>query len=155
MVKSDPWKDIESECIKANGCETGGILIGYYTDERTTAVVTEATAPPKDSSYGRNWFRRGVAGLKALLVGRWNSLGQRTFYIGEWHFHPSVNVEPSKDDYKQMRDISNSLNYHCNEPIMLIFGQDVGDNRPARAFVFPRGKRPYEYHRLSTTKNQA
>jgi integrative and conjugative element protein (TIGR02256 family) len=152
VVKHDPWEVIESQCVSANGNETGGILIGYYTDDRTTAVITEATAPPKDSRQGRSWFLRGVAGLKSLLVSRWRNFGQRTFYVGEWHFHPSIDVEPSDHDYKQMQEISYSLNYQCNEPIMLIIGQDTSGIRAVRAFVFPRGKKPYEYQRLFTTK---
>lgn len=152
-ILHDPWKYIESECSKADGRETGGILIGYYSDDRTTATVTEATAPPKDSSYGHNWFQRGVAGLKSLLARRWKNTGRRTFYIGEWHFHPIEKVVPSKDDYKQMQDISNSTNYHCNEPIMLIIGEDIIGTRPVRAFVFPHGKQPHEYHQSQWVDN--
>ena len=143
-------KYIESECSNTNGRETGGILIGYYSDDRTTAIVTEATAPPQDSNYGHNWFQRGVVGLISLLARRWKNTSRRTFYIGEWHFHPNEKVVPSMSDYKQMQDISNSANYHCNEPIMLVIGDNINGTRPLRAFVFPRGKESCEYHRLPT-----
>lgn len=148
IIMDDPWKYLESECSKVNGSETGGVLIGYYTDDRTTAIITEATPPPKDSSYGHNWFRRGVMGLKSLLISRWKTSGQRTYYIGEWHFHPTEIISPSKDDFIQMQEISNSSNYHCNEPIMIIIGQSDMGKVPARAFVFPRGKQPYEYQEV-------
>ena len=149
-ILPDPWKFIESECEKANSHETGGILIGYYSEDRTTALVTEATSPPKDSLQGHNWFQRGVAGLKMLLAHRWINTSRRTYYIGEWHFHPTVEIVPSDDDYKQMRDISISTNYHCSEPIMLIIGEGIGGKRPARVFIFPRGKKSFEYHRVAT-----
>ncbi len=149
-ILQDPREFIESECVKANRRETGGILVGYYSEDRTSAIVTEATSPPKDSLQGQNWFQRGVAGLKMLLAHRWTNTSRRTYYIGEWHFHPTVEIVPSGDDYKQMRDISISTNYHCSEPIMLIIGEDIGGIRPARVFSFPRGKKPFEYHRVET-----
>lgn len=149
-ILHDPWKFLESECVKANSRETGGVLIGYYSEDRTTAVVTEATSPPKDSLQGHNWFQRGVAGLKTLLAHRWKNTSRRTYYIGEWHFHPTVEVVPSNYDYKQMQDISNSTNYHCSEPIMLIVGENINGIRPVRVFIFPSGKTPLEYHRLVT-----
>jgi len=145
-INSDVWNFLESECSKANGRETGGILIGYYSDDRSTAMVTEATAPPIDSSYGYNWFQRGISGLKSLLIGHWKNSSRKIFYIGEWHYHPARMVVPSDEDYKQMREISNSENYQCKEPIMLIIGNRINDTRQIRAFVFPRGRKPSEYH---------
>lgn len=148
-----PRTFIELECSEANTRETGGILIGYYSEDRTTAIVTEATSAPRDSLRGNTWFQRGVAGLKTLLAYRWKNTNRRTYYIGEWHFHPTTEIVPSDDDFKQMHDISTSTNYHCSEPIMLIVGKNVDDKRPVRVFVFPSGKKQYEYHRI-TTKNK-
>jgi hypothetical protein len=33
VIKSSPWKSIERECLRASNTETGGIIVGYYTDD--------------------------------------------------------------------------------------------------------------------------
>lgn len=133
------WENILQTCKKAANKETGGILIGYYTDDLTTAVVTESTPPPKDSKSDYTWFYRGIDGLKRLLIRRWKE-PRRCYYLGEWHYHPAKKVKPSHDDINQMVRISSEENYNCREPIMLVVGHDYGETRQIKAFVFPRGK---------------
>lgn len=148
LMEPEPWRRIEQEATQAQNWETGGVLIGYYTDDASTAVVTEASTAPRDSERGRNWFRRGAAGLRDLLVLRWAE-NRRTYYIGEWHYHPASHVAPSMNDLAQMRDISLDPKYHCREPIMVILGQDSGGERPVRAFVFPRADAQREFKKAS------
>jgi integrative and conjugative element protein (TIGR02256 family) len=144
-ITPNAWQSLEAECSKAYEMETGGILIGYYSDDRLTAVITEATSPPKDSTFGNYWFVRGVAGLKTLLTRRWKNVVHRTYYLGEWHYHPADHVTPSDDDFRQMVVIGKSANYQCREPIMLIIGQKYNEMRPIRAYVYPYGRQSYEY----------
>lgn len=150
-INSDVLNFLEFECSKVNGRETGGILLGYYSDDSSTAIITEATIPPRDSSCGYNWFQRGIAGLKSLLIHRWKNSSRRIFYIGEWHFHPAQMVIPSSEDYKQMQEISNSENYQCKEPIMLIIGNRINSTRHIRVFVFPCGGITREYYPTEST----
>lgn len=137
-IEPRAWTTILQLCSRAGQEETGGILIGYYTNDQTTAVVTEATPPPKDSLFGPTWFHRGIAGIRRLLSVLWEK-SDRRYYLGEWHYHPSQNVEPSSTDIEQMVRISEDPSYHCHKPIMLILGQGKGGRRSANAFVFPRG----------------
>jgi len=148
-ISLDALRFLEIECTKADGREIGGILIGYYSEDHSTAIITEASSPPKDSTFGYNWFRRGIAGLRSLLACRWQNAGRRTYYVGEWHYHPTVQVMPSGDDFRQMREISCSSNYQSKEPIMLIIGQKHKGTRQLRAFVFPHGSQPFEFARFS------
>ena len=139
------WQQIARECDRSGAIETGGILVGHYTKNASTAIVTEALPAPTDSARGRSWFHRGVVGLRRLLANRWKSK-IRTHYIGEWHYHPSSNVAPSRDDLAQMYCINADPRFHCREPVMLIFGQPRDhDERPVRAFIFPHGERYIEF----------
>ena len=131
-------------CDEAGASETGGILIGRYSDDLSLAIVREATAPPSDSRRGRSWFVRGVNGLRELLGKKWRAK-ERIHYVGEWHFHPVGCVEPSGDDYKQMREISLSKQYDCKEPLLLIFGTGrEQEQRSFRAFVGAANSMPLE-----------
>ena len=138
-------KFIDEECQNAMNKETGGILIGYYTNNQSTAIVTEASSPPLDSLSGFTWFHRGEEGLKKILFQRWHNMNKRTYYIGEWHYHPVIQISPSNEDFKQMIKISGSRRYQCKDPIMMIFGKNNNGNRKIRAFVFPNSKQPYEF----------
>ena len=143
IIEKSPWETIRAECAKSINQETGGILIGYYSNNNQTAIVCEATPPPNDSQKGRNWFWRGVTGLRSLLLDRWNE-NRKTYYIGEWHYHPAQVIEPSTTDLKQMIGISKSKRYYCSEPILIIIGRGSKAETPARAFVFPNGQERLE-----------
>lgn len=118
--------------------ETGGVLIGYYSDDHTTAIVTEVTPPPRDSEHGFDTFVRGVDGLSDIFVDRWNSV-PRTFYLGEWHSHPKA-VGPSFRDILQMKEC---VSERCKVPIMVLHRPDK-----IQCFVF-RDSRLVEIERKS------
>ena len=146
-IDADLMKEIDQLCSTAGNVETGGILIGQYTTDRTTALVLEATPPPIDSVRGHSWFVRGLSGLRELLHRRWHSKTPM-YYVGEWHFHPTATVEPSSVDLDQMARIAYAHEYSCKEPVLLILGQPEGECgiRPVRAFVFPEGESAMELH---------
>lgn len=129
-------------CREAGSRETGGILLGIYSEPHDMAVVTEVSGPPPDSARGRTWFRRGVQGLQDRINVLWKD--KRHFYLGEWHFHPGAAPNPSPDDIAQMREIAASPRYTCPEPDLLIIGGDPLGGWVPRAFVFPRGTPPVE-----------
>lgn len=124
------------ECERAKSRETGGILIGVYSDTRDRAIVERVTGPTRDSQSGPNWFYRGVMGLQRLLDQLW-SRGDG-YYLGEWHFHPQAAPDPSGIDHRSMRGISRSDLYNCPEPVLLIIGGDPRGVWRASALVFPR-----------------
>jgi hypothetical protein len=130
--------EIDRYCGKIRVRETGGILSGYYSDDDHNAFVTEASPPPKDSISGFCWFYRGVDGLKKLLQIKWDNPVLRTYYVGDWHYHPSLKVTPSDQDLKQMASISKAKNYRCTTPIMVIVGMKHKRTRKLRVLVFPK-----------------
>jgi pyridoxal/pyridoxine/pyridoxamine kinase len=60
IVLEEEQLKVMVECIaKAARKETGGILIGYYSSDFQSAIITEVTSAPQDSSSGPCWFSRG------------------------------------------------------------------------------------------------
>jgi integrative and conjugative element protein (TIGR02256 family) len=138
-VKPPAAGEILAACGTAKSIETGGVLVGFYSLDRSTAVVTEASRSPSDSSRGRTWFQRGVRGLRSWLDSAWNRSG--THYLGEWHFHPGGAPSASDTDSKQMQAIAEDEGYRCPEPLLLIVGGSPG--APSfGAYIFRRGARP-------------
>ena len=137
-------RELDRLCEAAGRSETGGILIGRYSDDCNVAIVLEATPPPIDSQRGRSWFVRGVSGLRELLGRKWRAR-ERAHYLGEWHFHPVGHIQPSSDDFSQMSKIARTSEYDCKEPLLIILGTSrQGDMRALRAYVCPLAGRPLE-----------
>lgn len=137
---------LDRYCCDACSVETGGILIGRYSDDLAVAIVREATPPPTDSKRGRSWFVRGVSGLRQMLGNRWQAK-ERTFYVGEWHFHPANHVEPSANDFAQMIEIGRAREYDCKEPLLLILCASKHEGqRIFRAFVCQAEGALMEFH---------
>jgi integrative and conjugative element protein (TIGR02256 family) len=145
-LQASVLETLDRYCRDAATVETGGILIGRHSDDLAIAIVHEATPPPTDSKQGRSRFMRGVNGLSEMLGKRWNAK-ERTFYLGEWHFHPANHVEPSCDDFAQMIEIGRTQDYDCKEPLLLILGASKHKGqRIFRAFVCPFNDSPRELY---------
>lgn len=116
--------------------ETGGILIGQYSVDHQTALITRAEPPPTDSRAGPTWFERGVTGVKEILHRMWRA-PQQTFYLGEWHFHPFAHAGASGTDDHTMKCVDLRHGFACHEPILLILGGDPAASYHVNAYVFP------------------
>lgn len=147
-IESRAWNKMVDDCNKAGTRETGGILIGQYSNDKSTALITEVSSRPKDSISSSATFQRGAFGLKELLAARWT---EGLYYIGEWHFHPGGSPEPSRPDTYAMRSIAANSNYSCPEPILLIVGGHPPKRVTLSVTVFPNEKpsiRLSSYNRL-------
>jgi hypothetical protein len=121
----------------ARAKETGGILVGRYNDAFDRADVLTISPPPRDSRAGWCHFECGSDGLEAWLLKLWRA-PTRTYYLGEWHFHPYASALASSNDQEQMRAIAADARFACPEPVLLILGGDPHGTWEARAYVFTR-----------------
>lgn len=134
-IESAKLADILESCRISAPEETGGILVGFYTNTLDCGVVTDISERPPDSSSGRDWFMRGTVGLQGWLDRLWRRR-KRRYYLGEWHFHPGGTAEPSSMDTEQMTKISRSVSYKCPEPMLLLVGGSGDDCSDVRVYVF-------------------
>ncbi len=132
LVGEDVVRMIARCCSDAYPLETGGILLGRYSDNHDMAVVLKASFPPTDSGSGKNWFLRGVTGLQQLIDKLWKS---NNFYLGEWHYHPDGAPVVSQDDIAAISKIATDPQYKCPEPILLIIGGGRKREWEARGYV--------------------
>ena len=118
-VSSQIIMHVRKICSKSCFLETGGLLIGHYTDDLKWAVITEATTPPSGSKRTPTSFVRNGDAALFHLDRAWK---KKAYYLGEWHFHPNSSSNPSTTDKNTIRMLANSKNLHCLEPIMYIIG---------------------------------
>ena len=133
VIEDTSLESLHQLCAASAPLETGGILIGSYDEQGTTATVTRVKGPAADSEREHARFRRGTLGLQSLLERLWK---RKEHYLGEWHFHPGGLPNPSSVDVRQMESIAEDQDACCPEPLLLVIGRD----RSMTLHVFPRGE---------------
>ncbi len=58
-ISKDSINRVVHHCQNASPNETGGILVGYYSDDLRCAIVTDITGPPVDSVLKSCFFIEG------------------------------------------------------------------------------------------------
>jgi [CysO sulfur-carrier protein]-S-L-cysteine hydrolase len=97
--------------------ESGGFLVGYYSQDFMTLHITDFVLPQqqKSSSF---LFERSIIGIKEIF----NKLfvTKKYYYIGEWHTHPNGSSMYSQTDLKAMIEIATCETVNITNPILLI-----------------------------------
>jgi proteasome lid subunit RPN8/RPN11 len=107
-------------CKKSGNLETGGVLIGRYSTNKTTCTVDKFLGPTEDSLQKAYTFESGIKGLKDIFSTFWK---KKKYFIGDWHFHPGSSPVPSNQDYAQLREIACNTEFRCKCPVMIIIGE--------------------------------
>lgn len=150
-VLVDAFEFMKNEVIKSDKIETGGILIGFK-GKNNFIYVLRATGPGPKAKRLVNRFERDIEFCQNILNEEHEMFGDKGIYIGEWHYHPNVSNKPSNIDLMSLSEISEAENYLVNEPIMLIFSNDLR----VSATVHPMGKKYYftEYELIEGNRDE-
>lgn len=132
VLRKHALKTILDECLKSGRNETGGVLVGYYSDELDQAIVTQVSTKPHDSKSSGFTFVRGIEGLLNFFKNIWP---YRRYYLGEWHFHPFAEPNPSGSDFEAIKEIKANPNYDCKIPLLLILGGNPSKEYQIRSFA--------------------
>lgn len=133
-LSTEVLSTIANLCSGSLNQETGGILVGRYTEDCRCAEITAVSDLPDDSDCGRAWLHRGIRGLGSWLQKHWKR--RREYYLGEWHYHPFGSVTPSQTDQVAMRRVACSRTSSCPEPILVIIGANGQGQMVMSATVF-------------------
>jgi proteasome lid subunit RPN8/RPN11 len=123
-ISGAAYDDMLTAAQRADRHETGGILVGRYSEFGDRVTVAEATTAPADSQAFPAAFVRGVVGLSRRLRLAWK---RGLYYVGEWHYHPYASPQPSGRDIAQIIDFSRDGRYQCPHPILVIVGGNPRD----------------------------
>ena len=132
ILRKNALDIILDECLKSGKNETGGVLVGYYSDELDQAIVTQVSKKPNDSKSSGFTFVRGMEGLLNFFKKLWP---YRRYYLGEWHFHPFAKPTPSGNDFEAIKEIKKNPNYDCEVPLLLILGGNPNKEYQIRSFA--------------------
>lgn len=121
---------IKGMAIDAFPNETGGTLIGYYSDNRRIAHIRRALNVQVGGASGETWFYRPPDTIDDQLERVYKKSRGRLHYLGEWHTHPSASSMPSITDIRSLYKLANEPEVATDTPILFILGGDF-ERRPS------------------------
>ena len=93
-------ESIQRECRRYPDTETGGILVGFRSDDAAPdnngVIITPATGPGPESQMSSGHFVKDTPYLQRELEVLFQY--HRINYLGVWHKHPPSLAEPSSGD---------------------------------------------------------
>ena len=101
-----------------DGRETGGILLGF--DSNGALAITEAGGPGPGAVRTRRTFRRDLGHAQRLADLAWRRDGAQ--WVGEWHTHPSGDLEPSVLDLRSYQRHLHDPELNLHRFVALIVG---------------------------------
>lgn len=121
-------QDFMIEEIKLNSkIETGGVLAGYR-DNTNSIIIKNISGPGPDSIKKEAYFQKDIEYCQKFLDDLYIESGKKIVYIGEWHYHPSTNNNPSEMDIESMQEISLQKEYVVETPILIILSKNYDLN---------------------------
>lgn len=112
-------KGIQNEMRRVGAFETGGLIIGEYSTDNSTAIVEKIIYPPENHFYEPCNFELDPKYSNKIIDEEWKQ-GRR--WLGNWHSHPNNSANPSRIDDNVMFDYANSEKANLPEAISLIIG---------------------------------
>jgi len=108
--------------------ETGGLMLGYVSDNGD-AVVKHVIGPGPKAKHYRHRFAPDVEYQQSMLEAHHAATGGRETYLGDWHTHPDGVAALSRRDKKTLRNISSTPEAYVSRPLMAIAsgGPDAWD----------------------------
>lgn len=119
LIKESVIELIKSEVKKTkNNYETGGILLGHITENDLHINIATDAGP--NALKSRSSYIRDEKYAQSRINEEFIKSEGKNIYLGEWHSHPISSNVPSSIDVKSMKEISESLLYNTNKPVLLI-----------------------------------
>lgn len=98
--------------------EVGGWLLGYWSQDRGSVVVTHGTPPAaRGTALGITISGKGH---RRPFDEAWASSDGHVTFLGDWHTHPGGPAIPSQTDDRAMRQLAEDDDYGTPAPLIAI-----------------------------------
>lgn len=113
-------QEIIAETARTLPLETGGMLIGYWSDDTRDAVIVDTIAPGPAAIHARAAFVSDGEWQQQRLEEIYRHSGRIHTYLGDWHSHPHGEAAPSPRDRHTARVVAAEQHARAPHPITLI-----------------------------------
>lgn len=122
--------EMTAAAARAHPFETGGILIGVYSDDNPWIIIAAEIAT---TDRGRTHYRIPFGTTHAAVL-RARTMDHRLGYLGDWHSHPR-DVGPSPTDIASLALISMKRPRLPNPTLIVVRRTNHGYRLDARRIV--------------------
>lgn len=98
--------------------ETGGVLLGYTSDN--AVVVQRSTGPGPRAEHSSKGFAPDSTYHAEEMERGFSESNGTTYYLGDWHTHPGGSVRLSRKDQRTLVGIGDYALSFQPHPVMLI-----------------------------------
>jgi integrative and conjugative element protein (TIGR02256 family) len=100
--------------------ETGGALVGYWSNA-ATAVVTQFVGPGPASDHRRYSYQHDHVWEASQIARYYHQSGRSQVYVGDWHTHPDASSgDLSGTDRHAIRRVIKSREARAAHPMMMV-----------------------------------
>jgi integrative and conjugative element protein (TIGR02256 family) len=104
--------------VPARSYEVGGWLLGYWTEDGSSMLVTHATPPAsRGTPYGVHISGRGH---RPRFEQAWKASGGLVTFLGDWHTHPGSPPYPSTRDEATLVKLATNVEFGTPTPLIAI-----------------------------------
>lgn len=112
---------IQEEATLWGDKETGGVLMGYWSDE-DTAVITTLVGPGQRAIHKPEFFIPDQVYHEKEIERIYTASNRTETYLGDWHTHPHARAYLSQQDKSTLRKIARYKPARLSKPLMFILG---------------------------------
>lgn len=142
-------ESMEAEAALHGPDETGGMLIGYWSDSGD-AVITDTIEGGPGAVRRPSRFLPDGQWQQERLDEIYIRSGRVHTFLGDWHSHPLGGLRPSLRDRDTAKKVAKSKEARASQPLTLICAKREGHWRWAVfGYRRRRGFREFPLHRFS------
>ena len=121
VVADAALSQMRAEMRGVRRIETGGVLVGYIAGD--TVYMTAASGPGPNAK--RRMFSVEIDGAHAqrFCDAEFRRSDGSVDYVGDWHCHPAVSTQPSRQDHAAMALMSAFEGAVTRTPVSLIYSR--------------------------------
>jgi len=138
LVQREQLDEMLVEGRRTFPLETGGILMGFVTAERT--VVTSVVGPGPRAIHRRHSFTPDAEWQQGRVAELYERSGRRDTYLGDWHTHPGGSTCASFTDWFAAWTIARSRDARCPNPVMVVLALTAAGALSVGAYRWNRRK---------------
>ena len=97
---------MEEEAKSALPLETGGVLLGYWSEDRSEAVIADTTGPGLNAVHSKTEFIPDDEYQDRMIDDIYMRSGRQYTYLGDWHTHPFGDEALSYKDRRTLQRIA-------------------------------------------------
>jgi integrative and conjugative element protein (TIGR02256 family) len=120
--------------------ETGGMLLGYVSEDCLALMVTDTIGAGPAAIHKRHGFEPDAAWQQHRLSEVYHRSGRITTYLGDWHSHPEGSSVPSREDTRTARRIARHEGSRTTNPLTMIVGANSERKEMATCYRYQRRK---------------